>query len=82
MSIPYTRCAFSAGLLMLAAAGMASPAHSEVADYDFQVVQSVVKHSEHALLAVRLIHKPTGHVVPAVSFSPTVSTWRPMAWRQ
>ena len=65
MSISYTRRAFSAGLLMLAAAGMASPVRSEIADYEFQLVQSEVKQSESALLAVRLIHKPSGHAVPA-----------------
>src|SRR5215217_8046173 len=70
MSISFTRRAFSAGLLMLAAAGMASPVRSEVTDYEFQLVQSEVKQGEHALLAVRLIHKPTGHAVPtAVIFT-------------
>ena len=65
MSISSKRRAVSAGLLILASAGMASPARSEIADYEFQLVQSEVKQSESALLAVRLIHKPTGHTVPA-----------------
>ena len=65
MSLSYMRRALPVGLLMLAAAGMASPAHSEVTDYEFQLLQSEVKQSESALLAVRLIHTPTGHAVPA-----------------
>src|SRR5215208_316263 len=65
MSLSYTRRALSVGLLMLAAAGMASPARSEATEYEFQLLQSEVKQGESALLAVRLIHKPTGHTVPA-----------------
>ena len=65
MSISYKRRAFSAGLFVLATLGMESPVRSEITDYEFQLLQSEVKRSEHAFLAVRLIHKPTGHVVPA-----------------
>ena len=65
MSISYKRRAFSAGLFVLATLGMESPVRSEITDYEFQLLQSEVKRSEHAFLAVRLIHKPTGHAVPA-----------------
>lgn len=47
-----------------------SPAHADIRDYEFQLVQSDVSQSDNALIAVRLVDKRSGELVPdAVIFA-------------
>lgn len=55
--------------IMLAVAVFSSAAFAGANDYAFEVVQPQVKESKDAIIAVRLLHKPTGKpVADAVIF--------------
>ncbi len=58
------RCAALAVLAGLSWAAIASPALADVADFEFQLVQSEVKKGNGATVAVRLVNKKTGQPVP------------------
>ncbi len=60
------RAAFAAALLM----GVAAPAvWADAKDYEFQLVDQQVKQGD-AVIAVRLVHKPSGRIIPgAVIFA-------------
>ncbi len=56
-------------VLMLCISGT-SPARADVKDYEFQLVQSEMKRGDGAVVAVRLVDKKTGKMVPdAVIFA-------------
>ena len=56
-------------VLMLSISGT-SPARADVKDYEFQLVQSEMKRGDGAVVAVRLVDKKTGKMVPdAVIFA-------------
>ena len=63
----YTRAAAFAAALTMAMATM--PAWADVKDYEFQLVSQEVKKG-NAVIAVKLVHKPSGRAVPdAVIFA-------------
>ena len=63
----YTRVAAFAAVLTMAKATM--PAWADVKDYEFQLVSQEVKKG-NAVIAVKLIHKPSGRAIPdAVIFA-------------
>ena len=63
----YTRAAPIAAALTMAMATM--PAWADVKDYEFQLVSKEVKKGE-AVVAVKLVHKPSGRAIPdAVIFT-------------
>lgn len=49
-------CALSVGLI--------APVNAEIGDYEFRLVQTSVKQSSNAVVAVRLLDKRTGKPVP------------------
>ena len=60
------RAAIAAAALTVA---MAAPAWADVKDYEFQLVSQQVEKG-HALIAVKLVHKPSGRAIPdAVIFA-------------
>lgn len=70
MSIRKAGRAVSMAAFALASFGAAPPLRAEIAEYELQLVESEVKQSEAATIAVRLVHKPTGKAVPdAVIFA-------------
>jgi YtkA-like protein len=63
----YTRAAAVAAALTMAVATM--PAWADVKDYEFQLVSKEVKKGD-AVIAVKLVHKPSGRAIPdAVIFA-------------
>jgi YtkA-like protein len=63
----YTRVAAFAAVLTMAMATM--PAWADVKDYEFQLVSQEVKKG-NAVIAVKLVHKPSGRAIPdAVIFA-------------
>jgi YtkA-like len=63
----YTRAAAFAAALTMAMATM--PAWADVKDYEFQLVSQEVKKG-NAVIAVKLVHKPSGRAIPdAVIFA-------------
>ena len=63
----YTRVAAFAAVLTMAMATM--PAWADVKDYEFQLVSQEVKKG-NAVIAVKLVHKPSGLAIPdAVIFA-------------
>ena len=63
----YTRAAAIAAALTMAMATM--PAWADVKDYEFQLVSQEVKKGD-AVIAVKLVHKPSGRAIPdAVIFA-------------
>jgi hypothetical protein len=44
--------------------GHAIPVRADIQDYEFRLIESEVKQTDHTILSVRLIHKPTGRGVP------------------
>ena len=68
MTFKSRRAAAIAGALMMALAG-SSPVRADVKDYEFQLVDQQLKKGD-AVIAVRLVHKPTGRAIPdAVIFA-------------
>lgn len=64
------RQAAALAALILAPAIAATPARADVRDYEFQLVQSEMKKGDGAIVAVRLVNKKSGKVVPdAVIFA-------------
>ena len=63
------RCAALAVLAGLSWAAIASPALTDVKDFEFQLVQSEVKKGSGAIVAVRLVNKKTGQPVPNAVFA-------------
>jgi hypothetical protein len=62
--------ALAAALIGLALAGNATIAHAEIKDYEFQLVDSIVKTGPDSVLTVRLVNKITSKPVPdAVIFA-------------
>ena len=62
----YGRAAIAAAALTIA---MATSALADVKDYEFQLVSKEVKKGE-AVIAVKLVHKPSGRAIPdAVIFT-------------
>ena len=57
----YTRAAAFAAALTMAMATM--PAWADVKDYEFQLVSQEVKKG-NAVIAVKLVHKPSGRAIP------------------
>lgn len=57
----YTRAAAVAAALTMAMATM--PAWADVKDYEFQLMSKEVKKGE-AVIAVKLVHKPSGRAIP------------------
>ncbi len=63
----YTRAAAIAAVLTMATTAM--PAWADVKDYEFQLVSQEVKKGD-AVIAVKLVHKPSGRAIPdAVIFA-------------
>ena len=62
-------CLSAAALGALLLAAMASSALADTKDYEFQLIDKEVKQGE-AVIAVKLIHKPSGRAIPdAVIFA-------------
>ncbi|QIG92958.1 MULTISPECIES: FixH family protein [unclassified Bradyrhizobium] len=60
--------AAAAALIGVALAG--APAHAEIKNYEFQLIQPTVKAGDDRIVTVRLVDKTTGKAVPdAVIFS-------------
>lgn len=58
-----------AALVVAALLALGAPARADIKDYEFQLVEPQLKAGE-AIVAVRVVHKPTGKAVPdAVIFS-------------
>ncbi len=56
-------------LIGLALLSAATSAHADVSDYEFQLVEQEITHGAGAIIAVKLLHKPTGKpVADAVLF--------------
>ena len=65
--------AAAAALIALACAGAASRALAGIADYEFQLAQSEIKKGDATIIAVRLVDKRSGKLVPdAVIFTQRV----------
>lgn len=57
-------------LTFLAVFSGVAPARADIQEYEFRLVQDTVKQGEEAIVAVNVIHKPTGKKVPeAVIFA-------------
>lgn len=68
MTFTWMRAASGAsiGLIMVSI----GPAHADIKDFEFQLVESQVKKGDGAVVAVRLVNKRTGKAVPdAVIFA-------------
>lgn len=62
-------CAFRAALTAVALTGSATLARADIKDYEFQLVDQIIKKGD-AIISVRLVHKPDGKPVPdAVIFA-------------
>jgi len=67
-SYTYAR-AFQVALIGIAVTGSATLARADIKDYEFQLVDKIVKKGD-AIISVRLVHKPDGKPVPnAVIFA-------------
>ena len=65
-----TTRALAAALIGLALAGIATIAHAEIKDYEFQLVDPIVKTGPESVITVRLVNKITRKPVPdAVIFA-------------
>lgn len=64
MKIFNVKLAAAAALIGLAWIGLASPVRAEVGDYEFKLVQTEIKKGDSAIVAVRLVDKRSGKVVP------------------
>ncbi len=59
----------SAALIGLALLSAATSARADISDYEFQLVEQEIAQGEGAIIAVKLLHKPTGKpVADAVLF--------------
>ncbi|WP_296710930.1 FixH family protein [Rhodoblastus sp.] len=73
MNIFNVKRAAAAALIGFAGAGAVSQAWAGIGDYEFQLVQTEIKKGDGAIVAVRLIDKRSGKVVPdAVIFAKRV----------
>ena len=59
-----TARALAAALISLGMAAASSSAFADVKDYEFQLVEQAVKANPEAVIAVRLINRTTGKLVP------------------
>lgn len=57
-----------AGAVFMAAVGLTSPVLAGAKDYAFEPVAAEVKNGKDVMMAVRLIHKPTGKPVDGAVF--------------
>lgn len=70
MLMLFSNRAAAAALAYTLSLGAVSPAMAEIGDYEFRLVQTSIKQSSNAVIAVRLLDKRTGKVVPgAVIFA-------------
>lgn len=70
MSMLFSTRAAAAALACTLSFGAVSPAKAEIGDYEFRLVQTSIKQSSNAVIAVRLLDKRTGKAVPgAVIFA-------------
>lgn len=70
MSMLFQNRAAAVAFICALAIGTISRASAEIGDYEFRLVQTNVKQSNNAVVAVRLIDKRTGKAVPdAVIFA-------------
>ena len=60
----WTNCARAAALAVAAALAPAAGALAAAQDYEFRLVTPEVKQGDGAVVAVRLVHKPSGRAVP------------------
>lgn len=60
----WTNCARAAALAVAAALTPAAGALAAAQDYEFRLVTPEVKQGDGAVVAVRLVHKPSGRAVP------------------
>jgi YtkA-like len=64
MNVSNVKRAAQAALVGLACMGAVSQAWAGIGDYEFQLVQTQVKKSDGAIVAVRLVDKRSGKPVP------------------
>ncbi|NUR44807.1 MAG: FixH family protein [Sphingomonas sp.] len=70
MKTSHVARATAAALFGIAFAGAFQPAHAEIKNYEFQLVQPTVKAGAEGIVMVRLVDKSTGKAVPdAVIFA-------------
>ena len=70
MKTSHVARATMAALIGIAFTGTAVPAHAEIKNYEFQLVQPTVKAGADRIVTVRLVDKTTGKAVPgAVIFA-------------
>ena len=70
MPSSWFRSTLTATALALAATQFATPASAAPQDYEFQLIEETVPGAKDIVIAVRLVHKPTGKLVPdAVVFA-------------
>ena len=60
----WMRLAGAAALTAVAAAARPGAALADARDYEFRLVTPEVKQGDGAIIAVRLVHRPTGRAVP------------------
>ena len=60
----WKNCARAAALAVAAALAPAAGALAAAQDYEFRLVTPEVKQGDGAVVAVRLVHKPSGRAVP------------------
>lgn len=73
MNFYYVKNVAAAALIGLALGGGISKSWAGIDDYEFQLVQSAIKNGDAAVVAVRLVDKRSGKVVPgAVIFAQRV----------
>lgn len=66
----YRARAATVALFGAALVGMTLPAHADIKDYEFQLMQPTVQAGSDRIVAVRLVNKTTGKAVPdAVIFA-------------
>lgn len=69
MALAFSR-AFARRSLAATLVAASTPALAAIGDYEFRLVSTEVKQGNDAIVAVRLVHKPTGRAVPdAVIFA-------------
>lgn len=69
MALAFSR-AFARRSLAAALIAASTPAFAAIGDYEFRLLSTEVKQGNDAVVAVRLVHKPTGRAVPdAVIFA-------------